>query len=366
MSGQHAHDVVCGRNRWYDVDLVPMPGAGRPAAAWGPAVAGVVNDVTEREEAIRALRVRTARQAALADLAQHALESTDESSLCERAARILEDQLPTDEVVLLRRAPECPNGSSLQPDWDGPHHPTETAEPSAWAAPTVARVPVGRADAPVATLVIRDRSGFNADGLAFIRSVAAVVGAAVMRIRSENDARYRAWHDPLTGLVNRAALLERLSSSLRRACADRRLVGVLFLDLDGFKAVNDTLGHQAGDDLLRTIADRLLQVVRPQDVVGRLAGDEFAVLCDDLGLDDLCAVGHRVLGALAEPVTLRRKVRVGGSVGIALSSPDLADPEELLNAAGMAMYQAKKSGPGRCVAYDERIRATLANAGESC
>ncbi|WP_007511220.1 GGDEF domain-containing protein [Pseudofrankia saprophytica] len=363
MRGEHAHDVVESQGRWYDIYLDPMPGTSAGGAAVsGPAVAGIVNDVTERERSAATQRLRTARQTALADLAQSALESADEEKLCEDAARTLLDRLPADDVTLRRHwEPERqtpgagPVDQAVAPTAKGPDGC------AARVTPSVVRVPVGRADAPVATLVVRRHAGgFNPDSIAFIRAVAAVVGAAVIRIRAEDDARYRAWHDSLTGLANRAALLDRLGRGLRRARADRRAVGVLFLDLDGFKSVNDTLGHQAGDALLRAVADRLRYVVRPGDVVGRLAGDEFAVLCEDTDLDDLRAIGNRILAALAEPVTLRRTVQIKGSVGIALSDPDLTDAEDLLNAADMAMYEAKHGGPGRCVTYDPRTHAAPA------
>ncbi|ONH31718.1 diguanylate cyclase domain-containing protein [Pseudofrankia asymbiotica] len=215
---------------------------------------------------------------------------------------------------------------------------------------------------------ISSRLVLDPEYLDFVDLVAGQIAAAVTRARTDEaqrakaaDALYRAWHDPLTGLLNRPALLDRLDRGLRRAGRDQRIIGVLFLDLDGFKSVNDTLGHQAGDDLLRTVATRLSGVVRPGDVVGRLAGDEFVVLCEGAdGPEDLLTVGKRVLTALDEPIELGRTVQLGGSVGIAWSGPELADAEELLNAADMAMYAAKKSGSGRCVAYDERIRAALA------
>ncbi|WP_235488657.1 GGDEF domain-containing protein [Frankia sp. AvcI1] len=178
----------------------------------------------------------------------------------------------------------------------------------------------------------------------------------------EAEIRHRSLHDGLTGLPNRTALLDRLHRALHRAGHDGRRVGVLFVDLDGFKAVNDTLGHQAGDDLLRTTAARLSHAVRPGDVAGRLAGDEFAVLCEDVdGVADLEAIADRVVTALAAPVRLLdRPVTLTGSVGLALSNPDLADAETLLNAADIAMYTAKRNGPGQRLAYATEMRTPVA------
>ncbi|MBL7549429.1 diguanylate cyclase [Frankia sp. AgB1.9] len=353
IAGERAHTVIEARRRWYDLHLVPVPGAA--ASGPGPAVGGVALEVTD-------LRVRAARQTALVDLAQHALEITDAGSVYEHATRILAAHLPADEVTIqpYRAADESPAAATGTAGTSGARASGGGNEPPVEGTSEVMRILVGRADDPVAEIMVRrDGRGFGPDSLEFVRAVAAIVGTAVMRIRTEGDARYRAWHDPLTGLANRTALLDRLERGLRRARADRRTIGVLFLDLDGFKAVNDTLGHQAGDDLLRIVADRLQRAVRPDDVVGRLAGDEFAVMCDAISWADLRAIAGRVLTALAEPAALGRTVRLGGSIGLALSGPGLADAEELLNAADMAMYDAKQSGPGRCVAYDEHIRAGL-------
>jgi diguanylate cyclase (GGDEF)-like protein len=334
--------------RWYDVQLVPVPGA----AGRSPSVAGVVNDVTDRQrvEADRQrvtaeLVVRTAHESALADLAQRALEIADEQTLWDAGARTLTRQLSADLVTI--RPNDGAAAPSPRPDGDV----------------TTTCVPVGPPSRPVATVAVRRQARpLTPNDHEFIRSVAAVLGAAALRIRVEDAVRYRSLHDPLTGLPNRAALLDRLRRSLRRADRAGRRAGVLFIDLDDFKAVNDTLGHQAGDELLRIVASRLSEAVRPGDVVGRLGGDEFAVLCDDIrDLDQLRGIAERVLAtALTPPIELGRLVSVSGSVGLALSGPDVADAEELLNAADMAMYEAKQSGPSRVAAYDDRIRAALA------
>ncbi|WP_221090231.1 putative bifunctional diguanylate cyclase/phosphodiesterase [Deinococcus aquaedulcis] len=157
---------------------------------------------------------------------------------------------------------------------------------------------------------------------------------------------FEAQHDALTGLPNRARLLDRLALELRRAERTGRAVAVMFIDLDGFKRVNDTLGHAAGDALLREVAARLQACVRPSDTVARLGGDEFVAVVSDLeSPQDAARVAGRLQAALAPPVVLGgTPLSVRSSLGIALHPPDSAVPDDLLRQADMAMYQAKREG----------------------
>nr|WP_269326744.1 sensor domain-containing diguanylate cyclase [Kineosporia mesophila] len=173
------------------------------------------------------------------------------------------------------------------------------------------------------------------------------------RMQLTERLRHEASHDPLTGLPNRQVLRRRLEDALGEAPADGP-VAVLYVDLDGFKAVNDTLGHGAGDELLVQVADRIAGCVRGTDVVARLGGDEFAVLLPRVGyLGTARAIGERIVRTLAEPFTVEgSSCRIGASIGIALSTPQDArragdSVPQLLNAADEAMYEAKRSGKGR-------------------
>jgi len=178
-----------------------------------------------------------------------------------------------------------------------------------------------------------------------------LIGLAIERWREQEQLRYKAGHDPLTGLPNRALFLDRLEHALARATRDPRRVAVLFVDLDGFKQVNDSFGHQAGDELLAQVAQRLQRSVRAGDTVARFAGDEFTVLLEDLqGLEEAVVVAERMLQVVAQPFTVAgQAVRISASIGIAGSSSQLVDPGVLLLAADQALYTAKRTGKARYV-----------------
>jgi diguanylate cyclase (GGDEF)-like protein len=176
--------------------------------------------------------------------------------------------------------------------------------------------------------------------------------------RSVERLEHTAMHDALTGLPNRTLFLDRLEQSLRRA--RRRGAGsggaVLFLDLDRFKVVNDSLGHQVGDELLRAVAIRLDAAIRPGDTVARMSGDEFTVLLEDVADPrEATVVAERVLSTLSDPFPVAgRELHVSCSIGIALAAPD-ADPEELIRDADVAMYRAKAEGKARHAVFDARM-----------
>lgn len=154
--------------------------------------------------------------------------------------------------------------------------------------------------------------------------------------------RQQALHDSLTSLPNRRLLLERLQQLLDMARRDKRRIALLFLDLDGFKAVNDRLGHDAGDLVLQEVAARLQILVRPGDIVARLGGDEFVVLLDNAGYpEDVAGVAQRIIVAIGRPIHGPDwTTQIGSSIGIALNTAD-SDAQTLLKQADTAMYQAK-------------------------
>ncbi len=182
----------------------------------------------------------------------------------------------------------------------------------------------------------------------------------VERERIEDTLKHQALHDTLTGLPNRTLLLDRLSRALARYQADAAHgFAVLFLDLDRFKVINDSVGHLVGDELLKHAAARLATAVREPDTVARLGGDEFAILLEDVHHPDRAHfVAERLIAALSEPMRIDGKeLYTSASIGIAFSHPRYTRSEELLRDADVAMYRAKAQGRQRVELFDEQLRA---------
>jgi diguanylate cyclase (GGDEF)-like protein len=176
----------------------------------------------------------------------------------------------------------------------------------------------------------------------------------------ERQLKHLAFHDPLTGLANRSLFAERITNALARNERDPQICGVLFIDLDDFKTVNDTLGHAAGDQLLVAVAHRVSGCLRPGDTGARLGGDEFAVLLENIaGPEDAARVAARVTHSLRLPVQVAgQSVHVRASVGIA-TSLDVTAADELLRNADLAMYMAKADGKGRFKLFEPSMRAAV-------
>lgn len=177
------------------------------------------------------------------------------------------------------------------------------------------------------------------------------------RKQLEAKVEYQAYHDALTGLPNRAMFMEKMMQAQTRAQEFGRGLAVIFLDLDNFKIVNDSMGHEAGDQLLMTLADRLRQCVRPGDLVSRLGGDEFTVLMENIGSEqDAVRIAERIVQALHEPVTLvGKEFFPSGSVGIAFANDATKSPDEILRDADTAMYQVKANGKSGYVVFDQSM-----------
>jgi diguanylate cyclase (GGDEF)-like protein len=172
----------------------------------------------------------------------------------------------------------------------------------------------------------------------------------------------QAFHDSLTGLAGRGLFLERMTQLFAASGADGSRVALLFVDLDRFKAINDTLGHAAGDQVLMVTGERIKSQLRAGDLAGRFGGDEFAVLMAQVyGEAEAIAVAQRLCAALTEPVIISgRHLDVNASVGIALGTPGKTDPAGLMRCADIAMYQAKRSGRGRYELYTEPMARAFA------
>ncbi|BAE51784.1 EAL domain-containing protein [Paramagnetospirillum magneticum] len=187
----------------------------------------------------------------------------------------------------------------------------------------------------------------------------AVFSDITSRKQDEERLNYQANHDPLTRLPNRTLFQERLTRALTRAHRNQAIVALLFIDLDFFKQVNDTLGHLAGDILLQQVAERLTSCVRQGDTVARLAGDEFTVILEEISEPrDGAVVAHKILSLLAEPFDLQgHEARISSSIGVALYPSDGGDAQTLIKLADAAMYRAKHQGRNACRFHSESINA---------
>ena len=182
-----------------------------------------------------------------------------------------------------------------------------------------------------------------------VRAVVANFTDVTGRVALEEQLRHQAYHDPLTGLANRALFTDRLEEALRRSDRDRTGLAVLLLDIDAFKTVNDSLGHSSGDELLMAVSERLGSRLRPGDTAARLGGDEFVVLAEVLAHpEEAMVLAERLRKTLTAPFALGgRQVAIRASIGIAMVWPgDQVTGEELLRNADVAMYVAKSAGQG--------------------
>ncbi|HSO95474.1 MAG TPA: EAL domain-containing protein [Acidimicrobiia bacterium] len=209
---------------------------------------------------------------------------------------------------------------------------------------------------------LRDARGPTLTEEATVESLLQLAAIAIEHHTFEGQLSHQAHHDPLTGLPNRVLFYELLEHALARSLRLNTAIAVLFLDLDRFKVVNDSLGHDAGDALLAVLARRLESVLRPGDVVSRFGGDEFTVLCEDIdphaAARQSVNVAERIIDAVGEPFVLDGDEQfLSASVGIALAFHGSERPEDLLRDADAAMYRAKERGRGCCEIFDEAMRA---------
>jgi diguanylate cyclase (GGDEF)-like protein len=206
-----------------------------------------------------------------------------------------------------------------------------------------------------------DPRHWTEDDVAFVESVAATLGAAVRRQELEDQLQHQALHDPLTGLPNRALVMDRIDNALGRSARRSSMLAVLLLDLDDFKTVNDSLGHGSGDDLLAQLALRFERVVRGGDTVARLGGDEFVVVCEEVTSEqDVAFVAEALLEECATAVLLGdRRISLSASVGVSLALAGEASTAGLLSEADIAMYRAKRDRPGTYRIFDEAMRGDV-------
>jgi diguanylate cyclase (GGDEF)-like protein/PAS domain S-box-containing protein len=338
-------------------------------------IGSLLGQFLRRKDAEAALAVHLRYQERIARFGQTALAQRDRAELVQKAAQAvlealgaevvayLEIEPGTDELFLrsvvgvAREAPPagavlCAAGSPIREVLLSGARVLADGErlPFAWsqALRSMALIPVRGGDGVRGALCAgyRHANAFAAEQLNFTEAAASVLSTALLRIESESRLAYLAQFDALTGLPNRRLFADRFSQMIVHAKRRSAPLAVLFIDLDGFKAVNDTLGHAGGDALLKEVAQRLESTVRSGDTVSRLSGDEFAIVLGDLArLDDAALVAQKVIDRLAATAMIGGKeVFVTASVGIAAFPGDGDDAETLLGAADAAMYRAKQSG----------------------
>jgi diguanylate cyclase (GGDEF)-like protein/PAS domain S-box-containing protein len=235
----------------------------------------------------------------------------------------------------------------------------------AWDGEVLARVETvrvckhgTRVEVSISLAPVRDRGGR-------VNGVSQVIRDITQQKASERALAYQAMHDHLTGLPNRGLLEDRMGHALERCRREGHRIGVIFFDLDHFKTVNDTAGHEVGDRLLRAVAARLCQSVRSMDTVARMGGDEFVVLCEAIADDaQLDVIVSHVMSAFADPVVLPdRQLWVSVSAGVVTGDAS-SSVAELLSHADAAMYQAKERARGSVGRYDPRTRSDLEKKAE--
>jgi diguanylate cyclase (GGDEF)-like protein len=341
-------------------------------------------------------RLQAHQQSEVARFGQQALEGTDIDQLAQEASKILRDVLgvcyggvmkllPGGEELLLVAADGLPEeliGKTRVPadyrsqsgyalatgkatvvnDWKGETRFQQSELQVKQGMKSAAIILINGKEQPYGVLGAGSRMEreFTQEDVNFMQAIANVLANAIERRRTEEKTQHEALHDPLTGLPNRSLFLDRLQHALSVAARRRTVISVLFLDLDQFKLVNDSLGHAAGDELLAAVAPRIEQALRPGDTVARFGGDEFAVLAEDVRNErGATRIAERIAEALARPFILREREHfVSASIGISIGT-GAEEPEALIRDADSALYRAKEHGRGGYEIFDEVMRSRV-------
>jgi diguanylate cyclase (GGDEF)-like protein/PAS domain S-box-containing protein len=354
---------------------------------------GVLSDISAQKRAEAEIERRAAQQAAVARLGERALERVGISELiqqaCTAATELLNAELASvaelsadGKTFRLRAGAGWPPGyvgvatliagpkshagytivsgaPAVVTDWETEERFTESRalEVGARSGISVAIEGIAQPFGVFAVHSTRPRQ-YSASDVDFVQSIANVLADALARQATEDEIRHRALHDSLTGLPNRILFLDRLEQALARLRRANSLAAVMFLDLDRFKRVNDSLGHHAGDEILTAVAPRLKQALRATDTVARFGGDEFGILLEDIA-SELAATqaAERIAAVFARPFVLGTAEHfVTASVGIALARGG-ERAGELVRDADTAMYRAKEGGRARYELFDDDLRA---------
>ncbi len=336
-----------GEVRWVRTHASPLYGRGGEHAGF----VGSLEDITAETEAVRELGAREAEYRMLADnssdfLARHAADGT--YRYASPASLVITGYAP-DELI-------GTSAFDLVADDDREAVDEYSRRLVEHDAPATVAYRLRRKDGQLRWLettarAVRDEAG--------VRELVSVTRDISDRKEAELELSHAALHDALTGLPNRALFHDRLGLALRRTERRSGSVAVLFCDLDRFKVVNDSLGHDAGDRLLVDVAKRIGAALRPADTVARFGGDEFTILCEDIaGEIEAATIAQRIVDVFRDPFLLEDgEVFLATSLGIAIARGADDRAEDLIRDADAAMYRAKERGKGRYEIFDEAMRA---------
>jgi diguanylate cyclase (GGDEF)-like protein/PAS domain S-box-containing protein len=370
-------------HRCKDGSLVPVEVSRRAIrSADGWIIVVIARDIAARLAAEQTIRRHAMQQGLIAAFGRNALADVSLDELLAQAADVAAQGLEVPFSLVLQLAGDARSlllraGAGWQNDWAGGRvaelpgqacaedleqiaaaltgedvatHGPDSMRPmlAAHAIRSSVCVPIQGAGAPYGVLgaCAPGAQRFTQESANFLLGLANTLATAIDRKVAEQRLSYLSQFDTLTGLPNRSLFLDRLAQALKQAQRKEWLVGVLFIDLDRFKVVNDTLGHGSGDQLLVEVAARLQDCVRADDAVGRLGGDEFGFVLSNLGRpDDAALVAQKVVAALSSPFVLEGgEVYVSASLGIGIYPSDGTDADALLRNADTAMFRAKEAG----------------------
>ncbi|HVV90994.1 MAG TPA: EAL domain-containing protein [Solirubrobacterales bacterium] len=371
-----------------------------PDAHGVPVWHGVLYDISERKTAEIDLQRSLAQQAVVARLGERALKNGDPEALMRDAVSLIGEldgvefaciwevgrdgrrlnlcAGPDDSVIGSGRRVSAGRDSHagaaldsgvpvIVADWCEEERFTMPPAVRALGAASSLAVMIDGKDRPFGVLDVHSAEArrFDPKDVPFLEASANVLADAFERHAADRALRHRVLHDALTGLPNRLSFVDSVDDALGRAGVSGSPVGILFLDLDHFKLINDSLGHHAGDALLRAVAPRLRSHLRPGDIVARFGGDEFGILIDRLADEgEAVAIAERVAAAFAQPFSMQGVDHfVNASIGIAVARPSSGrstNAELLIRDADAAMYRAKEGGRNRSVLFDAEMRATAA------